>query len=71
MRRTSISLFVLLGAVSPLAAQDGGMGESEPESDDAAPVIVVTGQGLEDAPSVPAYATVSYTHLTLPTIYSV
>ena len=70
MRRTSISLFALLGAVSPLAAQDGGMGESEPESDDEVPVIVVTGQGLEDAPSVPAYATRTVTRDELLTVPS-
>ena len=70
MRRTSISLIALLGAVSPLAAQDGGMGESEPENDDAAPVIVVTGQGLEDAPSVPAYATRTVTRDELLTVPS-
>ena len=70
MRRTSITLFAFLGAVSPLAAQDRGAGESEPESDDAVPVIVVTGQGLEDAPSVPAYATRTVTRDELLTVPS-
>lgn len=58
MPRISISLFALLGAATPLAAQDEVDGErARDDAPESNAVIVVTGQGLEDAPSVPAYAT--------------
>ena len=35
------------------------------------PTVIANAEGFRTTPSVVAYTTVSYTHLTLPTIYSV